>query len=225
MKTAVLLALMFFSTSLLVAQEISDVRHEGSWIVVYDSQGEKVSSMSDAFNKEVVGITGSFFVTDDGSMITTYDAKCSRLGSMFSSGKKVIGASGSTFTVEENSFIHTYDSKCSRVSSFAAINELEISDVRIENSKIVVYNANGREISSMFNGMDKKVVGKTGTFFVVQDDYHIETYDAQCKRIGSMSSYGKVVRGAAGSTFTVEENGFIVTYDSGCNKISSTFKR
>lgn len=223
MKAPLLLSLLLFSTSLLFAQEISDVRNEGSWIVVYDSEGEKVSSMSDAFDNKVVAVSGSFFVTDDGSMIRTFDAKCSRLGSMFSSGKKVISAAGSTFTVDDNGWIRTYDSKCNRLSSSSAISSQEIAYVRIENSSIVVYNTQGDKISSMFHS-DRKVVGTTGTFFVVQDDSRIETYDAQCNRIESMFSSGKIVTGAAGSTFTVEENGWIVTYDSKCNKINSRSK-
>jgi ribosomal protein L24E len=222
MKTRLLLALLFLSSSLF-AQEISDVRNESGWIVVYDSEGDRVSSMSDAFDNKVVAVTGSFFVTDDGSTIRTFDAKCNRLGSMFSSGKKVVGAAGSTFTVDDNGWIRTYDSKCNRLSSFATVNSQEIANVRVENSSIVVYNAQGDKISSMSQS-DRKVVGTTGTFFVVQDDSRIETYDANCNRIASMFSSGKIVTGAAGSTFTVEEGSSIVTYDSKCNRIRSRLK-
>jgi|GEM_PF-1893424 len=223
MKTT-LLALLLFPASLLTAQEIADARNEGSWIVVYDARGKELSKMSDAFDKKVLAVTGDFFVVQDNFSIETYDSKCKRLGSMFASGKKVRGAAGSTFTVEEGSFVFTYDSGCRRVSSFASVDPDQIADVREEGSSIVVYNAKGDRISSMSSSFNKRVVAIAGTFFVVQDDMSIETYDSQCRRLGSMFASGKTVSGAAGSTFTVEEGSWIVTYDSKCSRVSSRSK-
>jgi hypothetical protein len=224
MKKTLFIFLLLASAFPVFSQEIADVRNENNQLVVYDSRGERVSSMP-GMNKRVVAITGEFFVTGDGTFIATYNAGCSRLGSMLSTGKTVLGTAGSNFTVEENGFTVTYDSTCSRVSSIDHGNSQEIADVRTENSMIVVYNAQGRKISFMFSSPGKQVVAKTGTFFVVQDDFHIETYDVQCNRIGSMSSLNKIVRNAAGSTFTVEENEWIATYDSKCNRVNVQVKK
>ena len=53
---------------------IADVRTKGSLIEVYDASSKRISYMN-LLNKEVVGITGSFFVVLNGSLIEVYDEK------------------------------------------------------------------------------------------------------------------------------------------------------
>jgi aspartate ammonia-lyase len=207
-------------------QEIYDVRAENLRINVYNAKGEKISSMPEFF-RTVKAKTESFFVLQSDTRIETYDANCNQLGSMFATGKVVMSAIGSTFTTEEEIMgTVIYDSKCNKISSPVSANsdDMGIYDVRAENLRINVYNANNTKISSMPEFF-RTVKAKTSTFFVLQSDTRIETYDANCNQLGSMFATGKVVLSASGSNFTTEENELtIVVYDSKCNRVSSRIK-
>ena len=63
---------------------ISDVKTDNSWIIVYDNSGKEKKRMGRS-NKEVVGVTGDFFVTLEGSWIVTYDENCREIKRMGSS--------------------------------------------------------------------------------------------------------------------------------------------
>ncbi len=54
---------------------ISDVQIKNSWIIVFDSNGKKISQMPKLKN-EIVGITGNFFVVTSNDWIINNDKKC-----------------------------------------------------------------------------------------------------------------------------------------------------
>jgi hypothetical protein len=61
----------------------------------------------------VVGVTGSFFVVDEGGVwIVTYEEQCKSIARMGGRNKTVRGASGNTFTVEDGLWFVTYDRRC-----------------------------------------------------------------------------------------------------------------
>lgn len=93
---------------------ISDVKSDGTWIVVYENSREKKRMGGN--NKEVVGVSGDFFVVLEGAWIVTYDENCREIKRMGSSGKIVRGAAGSTFTVKEGPWTVTYDKNCKEQS-------------------------------------------------------------------------------------------------------------
>jgi len=91
---------------------ISDVRKDGNWIVVYDDRGKEIRRTG-GYKMDVVGITGSFFVVDEGGVwIVTYDEQCKSIARMGGRNKTVRGASGNTFTVEDGPWFVTYDRRC-----------------------------------------------------------------------------------------------------------------
>ena len=110
MKKLIFVSLLVLC-SLNVFAGISDVQTKGSWIVVYGDNGRETSRMG-INNKELVGVSGSFFVVQDKSWIIIYDETCKEISRMGTNNKSVRGAAGSTFTVEDGSWIVTYDKNC-----------------------------------------------------------------------------------------------------------------
>ena len=53
-----------------IKMAIADVKTDGSWIIVIGDSGKEIKRMGKN-RKQVVGITGSFFVVLDGSWIIT----------------------------------------------------------------------------------------------------------------------------------------------------------
>ena len=95
---------------------ISDVRKDGNWIVVYDDRGKEIRRTG-GYKMDVVGITGSFFVVDEGGVwIVTYDEQCKSIARMGGRNKTVRGASGNTFTVEDGPWFVTYDRRCKELA-------------------------------------------------------------------------------------------------------------
>lgn len=106
-----ILFFLLFCFSEISAQQISDVQIKNSWIIVFDTNGKKISQMPQS-KKEVVGIAGSFFVVTANGWIITYNEKCKKISQIPLSGKEVKGAAGGTFTVLSNGWIITYDKNC-----------------------------------------------------------------------------------------------------------------
>lgn len=110
MKELIFISLLILC-SLSIYAGISDVQTKGSWIVVYGDNGRETSRMG-TNNKELVGVSGSFFVVQDKSWIIIYNEKCQEISRMGKNNKSVRGAAGSTFTVEDGAWIVTYDKNC-----------------------------------------------------------------------------------------------------------------
>jgi len=98
-----------------IKMAIADVKTDSSWIIVIGDSGKEIKRMGKN-RKEVVGITGNFFVVLDGSWIITYDENCKEIKRMGKNNKEVRNAAGSTFTVKEGSWIVTYDKNCKEQS-------------------------------------------------------------------------------------------------------------
>ena len=74
------LFIFFFHSATFFAQSnatvlISDVQIKNSWIVVFDSNGKKISQMPQS-GKQVKGAAGDTFTVLDNGWIITYDKKC-----------------------------------------------------------------------------------------------------------------------------------------------------
>ena len=91
-------------------KQISYIKNDGSWYMVYDEQGKKITTVSKSSVGEVVGWGSDFFVTRDGSWYKIIDMNGKRINTLSkSSVGKVVAVSGNTFTSEDGSFLKTYD--------------------------------------------------------------------------------------------------------------------
>ena len=107
------------------------------------------------------------------------------------------------------------------LTSLTSIAMAQIADVQQKGTWIIVYDASGKQLSTM-NAGGKEVSGFGNDFFVVTTGNWITTYDANCREIASLNaSNGLTVRGASGGSFTVKNGNWIVTYDKHCKEISS----
>ena len=91
-------------------KQISYIKNDGSWYMVYDEQGKKITTVSRSTVGELVGWGIDFFVSLDGSWYKIYDSSGKRINTLSKSSiGKVVAVSGNTFTTEDGSFLKTYD--------------------------------------------------------------------------------------------------------------------
>ena len=91
-------------------KQISYIKNDGSWYMVYDEQGKKITTVSKSSVGEVVGWGIDFFVSLDGSWYKIYDSKGKKITTLSKmSVGKVVAVSGNTFTSEDGGFLKTYD--------------------------------------------------------------------------------------------------------------------
>ena len=111
MKRILVTFLLFVAVLGIQAQkQISYIKNDGSWYMVYDEQGKKITTVSKSSVGEVVGWGIDFFVSLDGSWYKIYDSSGKRINTLSkSSVGKVVAVSGNTFTSEDGSFLKTYD--------------------------------------------------------------------------------------------------------------------
>ena len=116
--TLLLFALMALGSQ---AQNISYIKQDGAWYMVYDESGKKTATLSKSSVGEIKGWGTDFFVSLDGSWYKIYDAtgkKISTLSKM--SVGEVIGVSGKTFTSKDGGWIKIYDKTGKKIDTHSA---------------------------------------------------------------------------------------------------------
>ena len=91
-------------------RQISYIKDDGGYYLVYDENGKKISAVSKMTVGEVVGWGIDFFVSLDGSWYKIYDSSGKKINTLSKmSVGKVVAVSGNTFTSEDGGFLKTYD--------------------------------------------------------------------------------------------------------------------
>ena len=117
--TILLLALI--SLGVQAQKQISYIKQDGSWYMVYDESGKKVTTVSKSSVGEVVGWGSDFFVTHDGSWNKIFDMNGKRINTFsVSSMGNVIAVSGNTITFKNGSFIKIYDKTGKLIKTLSA---------------------------------------------------------------------------------------------------------
>lgn len=102
-------------------KQISYIKNDGSWYMVYDEQGKKITTVSKSTVGEVVGWGSDFFVTRDGSWYKIIDMNGKRINTFSVSSKgDVIAVSGNTFTCKDGNFIKIYDKTGKLINTHSA---------------------------------------------------------------------------------------------------------
>lgn len=99
-------------------KQISYIKNDGSWYMVYDEQGKKISTVSKSTVGEIVGWGIDFFVSLDGSWYKIYDSSGKKINTLSKSSiGKVIAVSSNTFTSEDGGFLKTYDKTGKKINT------------------------------------------------------------------------------------------------------------
>ena len=118
------ITLLLFALMVLAQQaqkQISYIKPDGAWYMVYGEKGKKISTVSKQTVGEIVGWGTDFFVSLDGNWYKIYDAtgKKKQTLSKMTVGK-VIAVSGNTFTSRDGSWIKIYDKTGKKISTHSA---------------------------------------------------------------------------------------------------------
>ena len=122
MKRIVMMMMLILTAIGMQAQkQISYIKAEGAWYMVYDERGKKVSTLSKQSIGDVVGWGSDFFVAVDRAWVKLYDIKGKRILTLSrQSTGEVIGVSGNTFTCRDKNWIKIYDKTGKRISTHPA---------------------------------------------------------------------------------------------------------
>ncbi len=101
-------------------RQISYIKNDGAWYMVYDESGKKICTVSKSTVGEIVGWGNDFFVSLDGSWYKIYDSNGKKITTLSKmSVGKVIAVSGNTFTSEDGAWIKIYDKKGKKIDTRA----------------------------------------------------------------------------------------------------------
>ena len=119
MKRIVMMMLLILTAIGMQAQkQISYIKAEGAWYMIYDESGKKVTTLSKQSIGDVVGWGSDFFVAVDRAWVKLYDIKGKRILTLSrQSTGEVIGVSGNTFTCRDKNWIKIYDKTGKRIST------------------------------------------------------------------------------------------------------------
>ena len=99
-------------------RQISYIKDDGGFYLVYDENGKRISTVSKSTVGEVVGWGIDFFVSLDGSWYKIYDSKGKKINTLSKmSVGKVVAVSGNTFTSEDGGFLKTYDKTGKKINT------------------------------------------------------------------------------------------------------------
>ncbi len=119
--TRFLLAAALVLTVLSSGHKISSVERNGSWIYMYDENGNRYKTLSASTVGEVKGFSSTFFVSENGSWVYLYDSEGRRYKTMSrSTVGEVTGVAGDTFTSRNGSWIYTWSKDGKRLRTRSA---------------------------------------------------------------------------------------------------------
>lgn len=99
-------------------KQISYIKNDGAWYLVYDESGKKICAVSKMTVGEVVGWGNDFFVSFDGSWYKVYDSNGKKITTLSKmTVGRVIAVSGNTFTSEDGGWIKIYDKKGKKIAT------------------------------------------------------------------------------------------------------------
>jgi len=99
-------------------RQISYIKDDGGFYLVYDENGKRISTVSKSTVGEVVGWGIDFFVSLDGSWYKIYDSSGKKINTLSKmSVGKVVAVSGNTFTCEDGGFLKTYNKTGKKINT------------------------------------------------------------------------------------------------------------
>lgn len=123
MNNLIISALLAFALMPVPANphKISSVETHGSWVYMYDQNGNRYKTLSTNTVGEIKGYGSTFFVSRNGSWIYLFDSEGKRYKTMsYSTVGDVIGVAGDTFTSRKDSWIYTWDRDGKRIKTRSA---------------------------------------------------------------------------------------------------------
>ncbi len=121
-KQITLLLIMLFTTMTVQQKAISYIKNDGSWYMVYDEQGKKITTVSKSTVGEIVGWGADFFVSRDGSWYKVYDSKGKKITTLSKQTVgEVISVSSTTFTSRDGAWIKIYDKSGRKIATKSAM--------------------------------------------------------------------------------------------------------
>ncbi len=102
-------------------KSISYIKNDGSWYLVYDESGKKITTVSKSAIGEILGWGIDFFVSLDGSWYKVYDSKGKKITTLSKqSVGDVVAVSSTTFTSRDGAWLKTYDKHGKKLSTRSA---------------------------------------------------------------------------------------------------------
>ena len=99
-------------------RQISYIKDDGGYYLVYDENGRKISAVSKMTVGKVVGWGIDFFVSLDGSWYKIYDSSGKKINTLSKmSVGTVVAVSGNTFTSEDGGYLKTYDKTGKKINT------------------------------------------------------------------------------------------------------------
>ncbi len=117
-----LFLLAVFSLNIQAQQKsISYIKNDGSWYLVYDESGKKITTLSKSAVGEIIGWGIDFFVSLDGSWYKVYDSKGKKITTLSKqSVGDVMAVSSTTFTSLDGAWLKTYDKYGKKINTRSA---------------------------------------------------------------------------------------------------------
>lgn len=121
-RIAIFIVSLFTFFSMMAQQKtISYIKNDGSWYMVYDEQGKKITTVSKSTVGEIVGWGADFFVSLDGSWFKVYDSKGKKITTLSKQTVgEVISVSSTTFTSRDGAWIKIYDKSGKKIATKSA---------------------------------------------------------------------------------------------------------
>lgn len=121
MRKVILAFFLCLGLFTVMAEQISSVESNGSWVYMYNSQGKKYKTLSSSSVGIIKGYSSSFFVSQNGSWIYLFDADGKKYKTMSASSVgDVIGVAGDTFTSRNGSWIYTWSKEGKKLNTRSA---------------------------------------------------------------------------------------------------------
>lgn len=115
--------LFLFAAVTMFAQQktISYIKNDGSWYMVYDESGKKITTVSRSTVGDIVGWGTDFFVSRDGAWYKIYDAQGKKITTLSQQTVgEVVAVSSTTFTSRDGGWLKIYDKYGKRLSTHSA---------------------------------------------------------------------------------------------------------
>lgn len=121
MKKLLVILSVLFAINIAMAEQISSVETNGSWVYIYNAQGKKYKTLSASTVGTVLGYGANFFVSQNGSWIYLWDADGKKYKTLSASTVgTVLGVAGDTFTSRNGSWIYTWNKAGNKINTRSA---------------------------------------------------------------------------------------------------------
>ncbi len=118
-KQLIIIILATITVSIQAQQKtISHIKNDGSWYLVYDDSGKKITTIFKNTVGKIIGWGADFFVSIDGSWYKVYDSQGKKITTLTKqSVGDIISVSSTSFTSQDGDWLKTYDKNGKKLST------------------------------------------------------------------------------------------------------------